>query len=82
MSFKELLAVKHPTAWVDFELGAISEQQMLQSFFSDGRPVDGEALKAMLVSLQHIPLFFVVGMLLRYCIACFQVATLKAKLQC
>ncbi|KAG2424013.1 hypothetical protein HXX76_014838 [Chlamydomonas incerta] len=50
MSFKELLAAKHPTAWVEFECGEISEEQLLAKFFADGRTVDGEALKQMMVS--------------------------------
>lgn len=50
MEFKELLAAKHPHAWVDFECGTLTEEQLLQSFFSNGRQVDGDALKAMMVS--------------------------------
>ncbi|KXZ51169.1 hypothetical protein GPECTOR_13g656 [Gonium pectorale] len=50
MSFKELLASKHPTAWVEFECGLISEDELLNKFFADGRRVDGDALKAMMVS--------------------------------
>jgi FMN hydrolase / 5-amino-6-(5-phospho-D-ribitylamino)uracil phosphatase len=48
MSFNELLAAKHPTSWVDFELGLLEEKQFLDSFFSDGRPVDGPGLRAAL----------------------------------
>ncbi|GIL84445.1 hypothetical protein Vretifemale_13067 [Volvox reticuliferus] len=50
MSFKELLTSKHPTAWVEFECGAINEDELLAKFFADGRKVDGAALKAMMVS--------------------------------
>ncbi|PNW73539.1 hypothetical protein CHLRE_13g563200v5 [Chlamydomonas reinhardtii] len=50
MSFKELLAAKHPTAWVEFECGEITEEQLLAKFFADGRHVDGAALKQMMVS--------------------------------
>lgn len=46
MSLRELLAVKSPTSWVEFENGQISEQQFLENFFADGREVDGEGLKA------------------------------------
>ena len=46
MSFKELLAAKHPTAWVDFERGALEEAAFLARFFADGRAVDGAALRA------------------------------------
>ena len=38
--FEELMAVKHPTAWVDFELGKIDEPTFLDSFFIDGRSYD------------------------------------------
>mmetsp|Transcript_24476 Transcript_24476/g.66807 ORF Transcript_24476/g.66807 Transcript_24476/m.66807 type:complete len:236 (-) Transcript_24476:791-1498(-) len=50
MSFKELLAAKHPTAWVDFECNRISEEHLCQIFFKDGRPVDRGALRAMMHS--------------------------------
>src|SRR5690606_26387034 len=46
MSLRELLAVKHPHAWVEFELDAIDEPTLLARFFADGRPVDGEGLRA------------------------------------
>jgi HAD superfamily hydrolase (TIGR01509 family) len=40
LSFDELLAAKHPSAWVEFELGECSEQDFLESFFADGRDFD------------------------------------------
>ncbi|PSC72259.1 haloacid dehalogenase-like hydrolase (HAD) superfamily [Micractinium conductrix] len=45
LSFKELLAAKHPTAWIQFEKAEISEEELLRIFFADGRPVDGAALR-------------------------------------
>lgn len=39
MSFEELLAAKHPTAWSRFESGEIDERAMLEGFFRDGRAV-------------------------------------------
>jgi phosphoglycolate phosphatase-like HAD superfamily hydrolase len=45
MSFKELLAAKHPSAWLDFERGHISEEAFVASFFADGRAVNGPALR-------------------------------------
>lgn len=45
MSWEELCEVKHPTAWVDFELGKLDERQYLESYFADGRPYDHEGLK-------------------------------------
>ena len=46
MSFQELLAAKHPTAWLDFERGALDEAAFFATFFADGRPVDGAGLRA------------------------------------
>lgn len=43
LSFEELLAVKHPSAWVEFERGEISEKDFLASFFADEREFDREA---------------------------------------
>ena len=40
MSFEELLAAKHPSAWVEFERGACSEDDFLLSFFADRRDFD------------------------------------------
>ncbi len=40
MTFEELLAAKHPSAWVRFELGQLSEEEFLESFFADGRDFD------------------------------------------
>ena len=42
MSFDALLEAKHPSAWVEFELGKCSEEDFLRSFFSDGRAFDHE----------------------------------------
>jgi HAD superfamily hydrolase (TIGR01509 family) len=39
-SLEELWAVKHPTAWVDFECGKIDQQTFLDTFFLDGREYD------------------------------------------
>eukprot|EP00878_Enallax_costatus_P017391 GHUV01018265.1.p2 GENE.GHUV01018265.1~~GHUV01018265.1.p2 ORF type:complete len:116 (+),score=15.57 GHUV01018265.1:214-561(+) len=44
MSFKELLAAKHPTAWVEFENDIITENELIAKFFADGRQFDGQAL--------------------------------------
>jgi HAD superfamily hydrolase (TIGR01509 family) len=45
MSLEELQAAKHPTSWVDFEKGQLSETEYLKQFFRDGRPVDGDGLR-------------------------------------
>lgn len=46
MSLDEILATKHPSRWLDFELGHIDESTLISGFFKDGRPVDGPGLKA------------------------------------
>lgn len=48
MSLRELLAVKHPSAWVRFEHGELTEDELIASFFADGRAFDGVAFVAML----------------------------------
>jgi HAD superfamily hydrolase (TIGR01509 family) len=49
LSFDELLAQKHPTAWADFERAAITEDEFFASFFLDGRSFDHAGLKACMV---------------------------------
>ena len=46
LTFDELLALKDPRAWVDFEYGAIDEATFYARFFSDRSPIDGPGLKA------------------------------------
>ncbi|MBI2394185.1 MAG: HAD-IA family hydrolase [Deltaproteobacteria bacterium] len=46
LTLKELLAHKHPTAWVEFEHGAIDEAACMAKFFKDARAFDVAALKA------------------------------------
>uniref|UniRef100_A0A6U1GNL7 Uncharacterized protein n=1 Tax=Tetraselmis chuii TaxID=63592 RepID=A0A6U1GNL7_9CHLO len=45
MTFKELLAAKHPSAWLEFEKGRISQDEFELSFFADGRSYDREGLR-------------------------------------
>lgn len=40
MSFDALLESKHPSAWVEFELGQRTEDEFLRGFFADGRDFD------------------------------------------
>ncbi|XP_042379476.1 flavin mononucleotide hydrolase 1, chloroplatic-like isoform X1 [Zingiber officinale] len=49
MSMKELLEVKHPTSWVEFEKGLIDEKELARKFFKDGRSFDLEGLKECMV---------------------------------
>jgi len=49
LSFDELLAQKHPTAWADFERAAITEDELFARFFRDGRAFDHAGLKACMV---------------------------------
>jgi HAD superfamily hydrolase (TIGR01509 family) len=45
MSLEEVIAQKHPTAWVEFEYDDLSEQAFLDRFFADGRSYDQAALR-------------------------------------
>lgn len=45
LTLKELLQQKHPSAWVEFECGHLSEPELVAKFFADGRPFDYEGLK-------------------------------------
>lgn len=45
VDLRALIATKHPTAWVDFELGEIDEELLGQRFFADGRALDVPGLK-------------------------------------
>ncbi|XP_068667252.1 flavin mononucleotide hydrolase 1, chloroplatic-like [Aristolochia californica] len=53
MSMKELLEIKHPTAWIEFEEGLINEEELEKKFFKDGRPFDLEGLKACIKKGYH-----------------------------
>ena len=46
MTLPELLAAKHPTSWVEFELGQISEAEYLRRMFRDERQYDTAAFRA------------------------------------
>lgn len=45
MTLEELLRQKHPTAWVRFERGELTEAEFLRTFFEDGRSYDHEGFK-------------------------------------
>ena len=45
MSRQELLAAKHPTSWIEFEKGELTESEYLARFFRDRRDVDGVGLR-------------------------------------
>ena len=45
MSLDRLVREKHPTAWVEFELGRMDEAAFLPRFFNDGRVYDTDGLK-------------------------------------
>ena len=40
----ELQSRIHPTSWIEFEKGTITEEEYLATFFRDGRPVDAAPL--------------------------------------
>src|SRR5215472_10436064 len=46
MWHQELLRVKHPTSWVEFERGEISQAEYLRRMFADERPYASEAFLA------------------------------------
>lgn len=48
MTLDQLLELKHPTAWVEFEKGKISEEEYVANFFRDGRKVDATDLRRFL----------------------------------
>lgn len=45
ISVAELRQQMHPTSWIDFEEGHITEAEYYQRFFLDGRPVDADSLR-------------------------------------
>lgn len=45
MTLEELLAVKHPSAWVEFERGERDHGSFMRDFFADGRPFDHGAFE-------------------------------------
>lgn len=51
MSIEELLEHKHPTAWVEFETGAIDEAELRAKFFLDGRDYPHDEMKAAMVEV-------------------------------
>lgn len=52
MKLPELLKLKDPTAWPDFERGEITEEELYKNFFKDRREVNGPALLHQMVSLK------------------------------
>lgn len=46
MTFDELIQSKHPTAWIEFEKGLITEEELTGKFFKDARHFDLEGLKS------------------------------------
>jgi HAD superfamily hydrolase (TIGR01509 family) len=53
LSFEQLLAQKHGSAWGEFELGRIDEAALFAGFFKDGRAFDGPALKRCMIDNAH-----------------------------
>eukprot|EP00201_Polytomella_parva_P000088 CAMPEP_0175040060 /NCGR_PEP_ID=MMETSP0052_2-20121109/1019_1 /TAXON_ID=51329 ORGANISM="Polytomella parva, Strain SAG 63-3" /NCGR_SAMPLE_ID=MMETSP0052_2 /ASSEMBLY_ACC=CAM_ASM_000194 /LENGTH=197 /DNA_ID=CAMNT_0016302161 /DNA_START=453 /DNA_END=1043 /DNA_ORIENTATION=+ len=44
LTFKELMEQKHPTAWLEFERGELTEEEFLNKFFKDNRYIDAADL--------------------------------------
>lgn len=56
LSVEEILRDKHPTAWVDFELGKFDASTFARRFFADGRPVDADGLRrAVIEAYRFLP---------------------------
>jgi HAD superfamily hydrolase (TIGR01509 family) len=56
LSLPELMAAKHPTAWAEFERGAIDERELERRFFRDGRAYDHAGMRAcMEASYRFLP---------------------------
>lgn len=49
LPFEELVKVKSPTAWLDFERGLIDEDEYARRAFVDGRAYDHDAFRALMV---------------------------------
>jgi HAD superfamily hydrolase (TIGR01509 family) len=49
LTLEQILADKHPTAWVDFELGLIDEAELVRRFFLDGRKYPHAEMKAAMI---------------------------------
>jgi len=45
LTLEQLREQRHPTSWIDFEYGRLSEEEYFECYFADGRKVDGEALR-------------------------------------
>ena len=65
MKLPELLKLKDPTAWPDFEKGEISEQDLYKNFFRDRREVKGSGL------LQQMAGFCSIFVILIYALDCY-----------
>ena len=61
MTLKELIAVKHPTAWLQFEKGETNQEDLFRDFFKDGRSFDHEAFLSTVVSLifSHVDIHWI-----------------------
>jgi FMN phosphatase YigB (HAD superfamily) len=53
MTIDQLRREIHPTSWVEFEEGRITEMEYYARFFRDGRAVDADALRTCLVDAYH-----------------------------
>lgn len=53
MTVDQLRREMHPTSWIEFEEGKLTEQQYYERFFRDGRTVDGQALRQVVRSGYH-----------------------------
>ena len=56
LSFDDMFASKHPSAWVEFELGRRTQREFLDDFFADRRAFDhGEFISAVQAAYRWLP---------------------------
>ena len=46
MPLEDLFAIKSKEAWIEFECGRMSEDELVHTYFTDGRPLDLPGLRA------------------------------------
>lgn len=54
LRMEQMLAQKHPTAWLEFERGEREESEYLQDFFADGRYFDHQAFCLMMQQSYYV----------------------------
>ncbi|MBC7173801.1 MAG: hypothetical protein H5U40_15275, partial [Polyangiaceae bacterium] len=56
LELREMLAAKHPSAWLEFERAERTEAELLRDFFADGREFDHAAfLESVTAAYELLP---------------------------